>query len=375
MIPKVIHYCWFGGELTDNAKRCIDSWRKVMPDYEIICHSEGDVDMTLDYNREKMEKGEYAFLSDSVRMRVLYEEGGIYLDTDMLMVKPFDLDMLCADMFLGSENGSVVATCVIGCIPHHWLIGEMIEYYKHFEEGGKQPENSKVITRLLERKMMLVSLGRELITLENTRIYPAETFCPISYFSYEEPRFSDRTYGVHEWGSSAVSPDDPYLGHLADSFRKSRFAIREFYANNGEDSTMLLDRFGIGGFEIDPDVLVAVDFDGTLTTWDEFPKQHYEMNEEAVNSCKEMQEAGAKLILWTCRNGEPLREATESLGKCGLKFDYVNEGNGHRFDSKRRKVNADLYIDDKANDGSIDWPAMVGKVRQMVTDRRKDVLR
>lgn len=162
---------------------------------------------------------------------------------------------------------------------------------------------------------------------------------------------------------------------MPNIIRRCRSAIRKPYANNGEGGTMLLDAFDIGGFEIDPEVLVAVDFDGTLTIRDEFPKRHYEMNEEAVSSCKEMQASGAKLILWTCRSGEPLREAMESLGECGLRFDYVNEGNGHRADSKRRKVNADLYIDDRANDGSIDWPAMVGKVRQMVIDRRGHVLR
>ena len=85
MIPKIIHYCWFGNkELPDKVKSCISTWEKILPEYEIICWNETNFDVDIcDFTREAYEVGKYAFVSDYVRFYALDKLGGIYLDTDM----------------------------------------------------------------------------------------------------------------------------------------------------------------------------------------------------------------------------------------------------------------------------------------------------
>ena len=91
-IPKVIHYCWFGkGEMPKIAKKCIKSWEKYCPDYEIICHNEDNFDLSQNrYMREAYEAKKWAFVSDFARLKIIYDHGGIYLDTDVELIKPID---------------------------------------------------------------------------------------------------------------------------------------------------------------------------------------------------------------------------------------------------------------------------------------------
>ena len=92
MIPKVIHYCWFGrGELPPLAKKCLDSWKKYCPDYEIKEWNEDNFDLdSYPYVREAYDKRKFAFVTDVVRLYALYHEGGIYMDTDVEVLKPLD---------------------------------------------------------------------------------------------------------------------------------------------------------------------------------------------------------------------------------------------------------------------------------------------
>ena len=105
MIEKKIHYCWFGkGEMKPLMKKCIKSWKKYCPDYEIIEWNEDnfDVNSTL-WTKQAYEAKKYAFVSDYVRLKVLYEHGGIYMDTDVEVVKPID-EFLSHDAFCGYET-------------------------------------------------------------------------------------------------------------------------------------------------------------------------------------------------------------------------------------------------------------------------------
>ncbi len=92
MIPKKIHYCWFGGkEKPEDVKRYIASWKKYCPDYEIKEWNESNFDIhENDYCREAYEAKKWAFLTDYVRLKALYEEGGFYMDTDVEVVKSLD---------------------------------------------------------------------------------------------------------------------------------------------------------------------------------------------------------------------------------------------------------------------------------------------
>lgn len=137
MIPKIIHYCWFGqGEMPELAKKCIASWRKFMPDYEYKLWNEDGFDVnTAPYTKEAYEAKKYAFVSDYVRLVALFSEGGVYMDTDVEVFKPFD-DLLSYDAFAGFEGSKhlPVGTCVMASKANGLWVGEMQKAYqdRHF---------------------------------------------------------------------------------------------------------------------------------------------------------------------------------------------------------------------------------------------------
>lgn len=103
IIPKKIHYCWFGGgEMLPLMKRCLKSWRKVMPDYDIKCWDASTLDMTIPFVRETYNRKKWAFLTDYMRFYILWKEGGIYMDLDVEVFRPFD-DFLSDRMFSGID--------------------------------------------------------------------------------------------------------------------------------------------------------------------------------------------------------------------------------------------------------------------------------
>ena len=109
MIPKIIHYCWFGGNpLPDLAVKCIDSWKKYCPDYEIKRWDESNFNLNCcDYVKEAYRAKKWAFVSDYARFKVLYDEGGLYFDTDVELIKPID-DILARGPFMGVEIGQPI---------------------------------------------------------------------------------------------------------------------------------------------------------------------------------------------------------------------------------------------------------------------------
>lgn len=110
MIPKKIHYCWLGGNpLPESAKKCIKSWKKYCPDYEIIEWNETNYDFTKNkYMKEALEAKKWGFVPDYARLDIIYTHGGIYLDTDVELVKSYD-ELLTYSGFAGFENPNAVA--------------------------------------------------------------------------------------------------------------------------------------------------------------------------------------------------------------------------------------------------------------------------
>ena len=107
MIPKKIHYCWFGrNPLPESALKCIESWRKYLPDYEIIEWNEDNFDVnSIPYTQQAYAARKYAFVSDYARFKILYEHGGLYFDTDVEVIKPMD-DIVADGPFMGFEIDS-----------------------------------------------------------------------------------------------------------------------------------------------------------------------------------------------------------------------------------------------------------------------------
>ena len=137
MIPKKIHYCWFGGNAKSKlAKKCIDSWKKNCPDYEIIEWNESNFDVTQNnYLKFCYENKKWAFLSDMARLMIVYSEGGIYFDTDVEMIKNMDA-MLGYGAFFGFENRKNIATGLgFGSEAHHPVIKDMLKPYEELQMG------------------------------------------------------------------------------------------------------------------------------------------------------------------------------------------------------------------------------------------------
>ena len=115
MIPKIIHYCWFGrNPIPKEAEECINSWKKLMPDYEIVQWNEENYDVNKNkFIKEAYSAGKWAFVSDYARLDIIYNNGGIYFDTDVTVFKKFD-DLLENDSFWGFEEKNYIATSTIG---------------------------------------------------------------------------------------------------------------------------------------------------------------------------------------------------------------------------------------------------------------------
>lgn len=186
MIPKIIHYCWFGkGEKPKKIQKCINTWKENCPDYQIIEWNENNFDVNkLRYTKEAYKAKKYAFVSDVARVKALYEYGGIYLDTDVIVYKSFDavLDFKCV---LGFEFGNYIATSFMACESKFYLMKEFYNLYTHlhfYDHRGKiiSATNVSKLTNMLLNKGL--QRNNQLQVLDNTiHVYPMEYFSPYEY--------------------------------------------------------------------------------------------------------------------------------------------------------------------------------------------------
>lgn len=202
MIPKKIHYCWFGGnELPPKAKKCIESWQKYCPDYELIEWNEESFDVNLNrYTQMCYEQGKYAFLSDYVRLKVVEEYGGIYFDTDVEVVKNFD-DLLQFPAFFGFEDISHVASGLgFGAEANNIVLKKMLEEYDNLLDGKQGVVGCPILnTKALEKQGLV--LNGELQKVCNAVIFPKEYFNPFEDYTGRLNR-TENTYSIHWYSKS-----------------------------------------------------------------------------------------------------------------------------------------------------------------------------
>lgn len=208
MIPKKIHYCWFGGsEKPSLAKKCIKSWKKMCPDYEIIEWNEDNFDVNYNkYTNYCYENKKWAFLSDLVRLVVIEEHGGIYFDTDVEVVSSFD-KMLKYDAFFAFENSQNIASGLgFGSVKGHPTVRKMIELYDDLD--CDMDGNMQLIGCPILNTRALLSFGFELNgklqELNGVVVLPVEYMNP-----YDDPtgvlnKTSD-TLSIHWYAKSALS--------------------------------------------------------------------------------------------------------------------------------------------------------------------------
>ena len=208
-IPKVIHYFWFGnGKMPPIAEKCIKSWKKYCPDYEIIFWSEENFDVTANrYMREAYESGKWAFVSDFARLKVIYEHGGIYLDTDVELIKPID-PLLENSGFMGFDEKGIVASGLgFGAEKGNELIGEFLKDYEDipfiFEDGSFDltpcPDRN---TNTLKRLGMDFTKTSQ--TFMNVKFLPRDYLCPMDYYT-GKTKITKNTYSIHHYSASWTS--------------------------------------------------------------------------------------------------------------------------------------------------------------------------
>lgn len=184
---KTIHYCWFGrGEKPKLVQKCIASWKKFCPDYEIIEWNEDNFDVNQNkFISEAYSDRNFAFVSDYVRASVLYKFGGIYMDTDVEALASLD-PFLGDRMFVGFEEGNFAGTCVMGTEKEHPIMKAYLEHYEnavYFNADGTKYTDTNVVllTRLLEEKGLVKNGEKQ--TVADVTVYPRTFFSPYDYIN------------------------------------------------------------------------------------------------------------------------------------------------------------------------------------------------
>lgn len=208
MIPKLIHYCWYGrGEKPELAQKCIDSWKKYCPDYQIIEWNEDNTDIAScpKFVREAMNKKIYAFVSDYVRYEVVYEHGGIYLDTDVELLKSLDPFLQNSAYFGFFKKEKVASGVGFGAEKGLSFLRELMEIYEHEElvkDGAICFDANTNREKAVFLRHGLMSNG-ETQTLDNgVRIYAETYFSPYDTVNKKMVNKTEQTVSIH-WGGAS----------------------------------------------------------------------------------------------------------------------------------------------------------------------------
>ncbi len=246
-IPKKIHYCWFGGKpLPEMAEKCIASWEKYCPDYEIVRWDESNFDLDYcPYVREAFEAKKWAFITDVVRLYVLVNYGGIYMDTDVEVVKPLD-DLLRFEAFSGFESETQIPTGLMASEKNQPLFCELLHEYDdaHFLNPDGSFDLTTNVTRITNTclKYGFVPNNKQQ-TVKGFTFLPKDYLCPKDA-STRQLNMTENTYTIHHFDGSWLSPEQQY--------QRDRYAfyIKKHRKNTAWRLSMLVAAYkfrGIGG--------------------------------------------------------------------------------------------------------------------------------
>lgn len=206
-IPKVIHYCWFGrNPLPKEALRCMESWKQFCPDYEIKRWDEENFDVNAcRFSRQAYENGKFAFVSDYARIKVIYEEGGIYLDTDVELLKSLD-PLLEDSLYLGAEGTMHVATGLgFGATAGHPYLKDSLQIYENMdfsdESGNITARNCPYYNTEICKKYGGVFPVTEVQRTESMALYPNDYFNPYDW-KRNKLKVTDHTFSIHNYAAT-----------------------------------------------------------------------------------------------------------------------------------------------------------------------------
>lgn len=203
-MAKIIHYCWYGGKpIPTNLKSCMQTWSQLMPKYEIRRWDETSFDVnSTPWTKSAYEARKYAFVSDYVRLFALLNYGGIYLDTDVKLVKSLEYLQIQHPNTMGFESGNKLTSAIMMVEPHNLIIQEFINYYT-----GKVFTDDVVSCNEANVLMMTEILAKYGLKEDNTEqevagfhIYPRTYFCPLDFWYNKD--FTENTHAIHYFDAS-----------------------------------------------------------------------------------------------------------------------------------------------------------------------------
>lgn len=208
-IPKVIYYCWFGrGKLPKLAQKCIKSWQKYCPDYKIVCINEDNFDINQNkYAKEAYDAGKWAFVSDYARLRVLYDNGGIYFDTDVEVIKPID-DLVGGTGYMGFDDNGIISTGLgFSCRKGNELVGAILADYDDI--SFVLPDGTYDMTPCPDRNTKrMKELGFDDSIKDQVfmgiHILPEDYLCPMKYYTGKKI-ITENTVSIHHFCASWTS--------------------------------------------------------------------------------------------------------------------------------------------------------------------------
>lgn len=234
MIPKIIHYCWFGhNQLPELAEKCIESWKKYLPDYEIKEWNEENFDLeACIYVKEAYAEKKWAFVSDYARFWIIYNYGGLYFDTDVEIIKPI-ADIIERGAFMGlekqasyntTEKVAIAAGLGIGAEEKNPIYKEILDGYakRHFlYSDGRRDETTVVsyITDIFQHYGWQKKNKYQVI--QDINLYPTDYFCPMD-FATGEIELTENTRSIHHYTATWQSPSMQKVVNIMREWKKAK---------------------------------------------------------------------------------------------------------------------------------------------------------
>lgn len=234
MIPKVIHYCWFGKEKKPSIfDKCLDSWKNYCEDFEISEWNESNFDIDINrYSRKAAKANQWAFVADIARLWVIYNYGGIYLDIDVEIIKPID-KFLNNQMFLGFESHSIINMgSGFGAEKNFYLLKKMLDSYDNIpfdnpDEIINVVASPTYTTETMKNVGFLLNNTKQ--SINNVTVYPTDYFCPKDWET-GKINITENTHSIHHFLASWWS-DEQKKSHERKNRNERRNKLQQFSKN------------------------------------------------------------------------------------------------------------------------------------------------